>query len=473
MSPTCPTCHSPVQDTDRFCPTCGQNLSGITWKDDDYVPLPGVTGQPDLRVRKRRRSRHRPWYRRPVFVTLALLAAILVIGAAGAAYYLQQQFEQINDLSTPPPVVSGSVFDDEGASDVQVDTSPAQRALELAASGETGDFSLAGEVAGPPAPATPEAAPSGTGATPRGDGTGGLAVTDLTGTPVAEGPASTPSADPTADLQFTLRPVRETQGDSVNMLLMGVDARPGQAIDGDVRPDSLSVLHVDGTTGVCRILSVPRDTRTELPGYGLTKINHALALGGVPYETLVVEQLLGIQIDHFALVDFGGVEGIVDAVGGVTVTNNRAFEASGFTFPEGEIELDGERALAYTRFRYDERGDFGRQERQQQVIRALLAQTSGLDVATSAPTFLKAVEGHFKTDLSVTEMVSMGTSYREDCTASKLETSGIDGEIATFPDPLLKMDLSYVVLDEREIAAKVEWLLGEDVAGASTPVATP
>ncbi len=258
------------------------------------------------------------------------------------------------------------------------------------------------------------------------------------------------------------------------MLLMGVDARPGQAIDGDVRPDSLAVLHVDGDTGVCRILSVPRDTRTELPGYGLTKINHALALGGVPYETLVVEQLLGIEIDHFALVDFGGIEGLVDAVGGVTVSNTTAFEASGFTFPEGEIELDGERALAYTRFRYDEEGDFGRQERQQQVIRALLAETSGLDVATSAPKFLNAVEGHFKTDLSVREMMSMGTTYRDDCTADTLETSKIEGEIATFPDPLLKMDLSYVVLDEREIAAKVEWLLGEDGANAaSTPVATP
>lgn len=472
MSQTCPSCHSPVQDTDRYCPTCGQNLSGITWNDDDYVPLPGVTGQPDLRVRKKRRRR-RPWYRRPVFVTLALLAAVLIIGAAGAAYYLQQQFKQINDLSTPPPVVSGAVFDDAGNSDVQVDTNPAQRALQLAESGQVGDFSLADDTAGPPAPATAEATAAATGATPHGDGTGGLAIADLTGTPSATSAASTPAAEPTVDLQFTLRPVRETQGASVNMLLMGVDARPGQAIDGDVRPDSLAVMHIDGDTGVCRILSVPRDTRTELPGYGLTKINHALALGGVPYEILVVEQLLGIEIDHFALVDFGGVEGIVDAVGGVTVTNTSAFEAGGFTFPEGEIELDGERALAYTRFRYDEQGDFGRQERQQQVIRALLAQTSGLDVATSAPKFLNAVEGHFKTDLSVKQIISMGTKYRDDCTASKLETSRIDGEIATFPDPLLKMDLSYVVLDDQQVAAKVEWLLGEDVNAASTPIATP
>ena len=62
---------------------------------------------------------------------------------------------------------------------------------------------------------------------------------------------------------------------------MGVDAREGEAIDGQVRPDSLMVVHLNPQSSACRILSIPRDTRTELPGYGLTKINHALAVGGI------------------------------------------------------------------------------------------------------------------------------------------------------------------------------------------------
>jgi polyisoprenyl-teichoic acid--peptidoglycan teichoic acid transferase len=475
MSPTCPKCNATVHETDRYCPSCGASLSGVTWSQSDYVPLPGVTGNGDTRSRWKRR---RPWYRRPIFVTLALVMAVLAIGAAAAAYYIQQRFEEINTISTPPPVVSGAVFADEdeaGNPDVQVDTSPAQRALELAESGQIGEIVLfESDAAGANPVGTPATPASPFGATPVGDGTGGFEIVDLTGTPRATAAVATPEPDPTRPASFILRPVRESEGSTLNVLLMGVDAREGQPIDGEVRPDSLSVLHVDGETGACRLLAIPRDTRTELPGYGLTKINHALALGGVPYEMLVVEQLLGIEIDHFGLIDFGGVEGLVNAVGGVTVTNERAFEAGGFTFAEGEIALDGEQALAYSRFRYDERGDFGRQERQQQVIRALLAQTSGLDVATNAPRLLDAVEGHFKSDLSAREMISLATEFRDDCTPGTLETGRMDGAIETHQDPLLNLPLSYVVVDEAEIASRVAWLLGEDGAGAEgTPVATP
>src|SRR5690606_5259958 len=69
------------------------------------------------------------------------------------------------------------------------------------------------------------------------------------------------------------------QKDSYAVLMMGVDARPGEAIDVGVRPDSLFVVYLDGSNGSCRVLSIPRDTRTTLPGYGQSKINHALAVG--------------------------------------------------------------------------------------------------------------------------------------------------------------------------------------------------
>ncbi|MER3438248.1 MAG: hypothetical protein C4346_12050, partial [Chloroflexota bacterium] len=115
--------------------------------------------------------------------------------------------------------------------------------------------------------------------------------------------------------------------EAVTILLMGVDARPGEAIDIGVRPDSLMVLRLNPETGSCRILSIPRDTRTELPGYGLTKVNHALAVGGIPYQKQVVELLLGIPIDHYVLVDFAGFETLVDAVGGITIDVPEGFVA--------------------------------------------------------------------------------------------------------------------------------------------------
>ena len=91
---------------------------------------------------------------------------------------------------------------------------------------------------------------------------------------------------------------------------------PGEAIDGQVRPDSLMVVHLNPTSSACRVLSIPRDTRTELPGYGLTKINHALALGGIDYEVQVVSDLIDLPIDHYVLIDFTGFEDLVDASAG-------------------------------------------------------------------------------------------------------------------------------------------------------------
>ena len=258
---------------------------------------------------------------------------------------------------------------------------------------------------------------------------------------------------------FTLAPVVPSEDGQVNILLMGVDAREGQAIDVGVRPDSLSVLHLDPKTGSCRILAIPRDTRTELPGYGQSKVNHALAVGGVPYEMLVVEQLLGIQIDHYGLVDFAGIEGLVDSVGGVTVNNSQAFNHLGFTFAQGEIKLDGEQALAYARYRYDGRGDFGRIERQQQVILAIVDRASGMDIVQSSPSVLNAMENHFKTDLSPTDLIGMAKQYHSSCTSDTLKVEHLRGDVATYPDPLLDMNLSYVVIWPQEREMKVDWLL--------------
>lgn len=260
-------------------------------------------------------------------------------------------------------------------------------------------------------------------------------------------------------------------GDSVTVLLMGVDARPGEPIDIGVRPDSLQVLHISGDGGTCRTLSIPRDTRTDLPGYGQSKVNHALSVGGIPYQELVVEQLLGIEIDHFGLIDFAGLVGVVDAIGGVTVTNQRAFEYEGMSFPEGQQTLSGDEALIYARFRNDDEGDFGRQRRQQEIIRAVLEQTGGLDAARAIPTVLNDIDGHFKTDLKVTSLVGLANDFRSTCTSASLESAGLEGAVGNDWDELYAQELSFVNVDQGEIDAKVGWLVGETATTQFAPIA--
>ncbi len=274
---------------------------------------------------------------------------------------------------------------------------------------------------------------------------------------------STPDPNSAAGqaLQEPTAEVQASEGGAITMLMMGVDARDGEEIDIGVRPDSLSVLHINPNAETCRVVSIPRDTRTELPGYGQSKINHALSVGGVEYQMLVTQQMLGIELDHFALVDFAGVVGTVDALGGVHVYNQSAFEIDGETFPEGNLHLNGEQALLYSRFRGDAEGDFGRQRRQQEVVRGMLEQANGLDAARAIPSLLDSIDGHFKTDLSITNLIGMAGKYRDYCTADRVESVGLDGAVGNDWDDMMGQELSFVHVSQEEIDAKVRWLRGE------------
>jgi LCP family protein required for cell wall assembly len=372
---------------------------------------------------RRRRRRRTPWYRRPVVIFLLILL-LLVGGSLGAAsMFVGDTLTAVQKISTPPPHVAGGVF---GAQEgVEVDTGPAQAAVasdQRSSGGSSSSGGLWGRVKG---------AAKGVG----GMTSGAAAAVGIT------------------------KPAEPSSG--VNILLMGVDARPGEAIDVGVRPDALMVLHLNPENGSCRVLAIPRDTRTELPGYGLTKINHALAVGGTPYERQVVEQFLGISIQHYGLIDFTGLTDLVDAVGGVTIDNDYAFSAGGVDFPLGPQHLDGKDALTFSRFRHGPDGDFGRVRRQQMVIRALVKQGASLNVVTELNRLLPALQAHTRTDLTVPEMIALAQKYGPTCSSSTLDMKELQGSVASFQDPMLHMELSYVVVDPKEVQSKVAWLLGK------------
>jgi LCP family protein required for cell wall assembly len=130
---------------------------------------------------------------------------------------------------------------------------------------------------------------------------------------------------------------------------------------GEYRADTLMLIRAGG--GSFRKLSIPRDSYAEIPGHETTKINAAFSFGGAALQIKTIEQFLGIQIDHVAIVDFTGFEELIDAVGGVTVTLPHALCADisggaghgqgGITLHlhKGENTLDGQKALAYSRVR--------------------------------------------------------------------------------------------------------------------------
>ncbi|WP_214847255.1 LCP family protein [Exiguobacterium sp. s193] len=159
------------------------------------------------------------------------------------------------------------------------------------------------------------------------------------------------------------------QDKALSFLLLGVDQRGNAA----GRSDTIIVVTVDPASGKSKMLSIPRDLKTEIVGNGSNdKINHAYAFGGPDMAIDTVENLLDIRIDYFAEINLDGFTDLVDAVDGVRVQNDIDFSVYELQFPKGQLDLNGEEALAYARMRYDDpRGDFGRQIRQRQVVQAV------------------------------------------------------------------------------------------------------
>ena len=163
---------------------------------------------------------------------------------------------------------------------------------------------------------------------------------------------------------------------------------------GEYRADTLMLIRAGG--GTFNKLSIPRDTFAEIPGYAPTKINAAYSFGGAALQIKTVEQFLGIQIDHLAIVDFTGFEKLIDAVGGVEVNvpNKLCADISGgagggqggvtLRLHKGWNTLDGEKALAYSRVREPVEcpgpgksaftlgyNDYNREQAQQSVINGI------------------------------------------------------------------------------------------------------
>jgi len=199
--------------------------------------------------------------------------------------------------------------------------------------------------------------------------------------------------------------------DPFSVLLLGVDEREGDS----GRSDTMIVLTVNPEMNSSKMLSIPRDTRTEIIGRGTTdKINHAYAFGREEMSIATVENLLDIPIDYYVKVNMEGFQDIVDAVGGIQVMNNLDFTEEEHHFSKGQIHLNGEQALPYVRMRKeDPNGDFGRQERQRQVIQGIISKGASFSSLTRFNEIFEALGKNVRTNLTFDEMLDIQKNYKK------------------------------------------------------------
>ena len=212
--------------------------------------------------------------------------------------------------------------------------------------------------------------------------------------------------------------------DPFYMLLIGTDGRD----DGEPeRSDTLILARIDPGNRSAALISIPRDTRVYLEGYGYQKINAAYAYGdmerqqgntetsGAKLAIETVSKFAGVDISSFAQIDFSGFKEVVNALGGVEVDVPvdivGDLDAEGPDIYAGNQVLDGDQALVFCRSRAFDIGDYQRQANQRTFLQALAKQVLAADPITIASTVTKVAE-MVTTDMDVNEIISVASSMQ-------------------------------------------------------------
>jgi len=204
-----------------------------------------------------------------------------------------------------------------------------------------------------------------------------------------------------------------SSGDPFSILLMGVDTgAEGRTEQG--RADTMMVMTVNPNINQTSIASIPRDAYVEIPGVGMDKINHSYAFGGTSLAVNTVQNLFNIPIDYYVSVNMEGLQQIVDALGGITITPSMSFTSGGYSFTEGQpTQMDGNMALSYVRMRYeDPEGDYGRQARQRQVVQGIISSIASIDSVFNYQDVLSVLGNNMQTNMAFGDMVDVFTNYR-------------------------------------------------------------
>lgn len=242
------------------------------------------------------------------------------------------------------------------------------------------------------------------------------------------------------------------------VLLLGTDGDVTDARAGARRADSIMVLRTDPKRHRLAYLSIPRDLRVEVPGYGEEKINSAFQLGGAALTLKTVRALTGLRINHVVIVNFAEFRSVIDELGGIDVdvpspivsnrfdcpyTEERCATWEGWRFERGRQHMDGRRALVYSRIRENRLdaadNDLTRGERQQAVIEALTGKLTSFSTFLRLPFVGDDLVKPLTTDLSAGQLLQLGwVRFRADgggtlhCRLGG-EPSTVDGQSVIVP----------------------------------------
>jgi LCP family protein required for cell wall assembly len=199
-----------------------------------------------------------------------------------------------------------------------------------------------------------------------------------------------------------------------NILIIGRDYdynNSDQVIKTHARSDMLMVARVDIANDKISLLSIPRDTRADVPGYGIGKINGAHAHGGPKLTAETIETNFGVQSDKYVALDFQGFEQAIDRLGGVDLVVDKKMDYDDnwghlhIHLKPGPQHLSGAQAMGFVRFRHSD-SDIVRVQRQQALLAAIKDKLKNPATLAMVPDLLDIFDRHLDSDLTDEQKVT-------------------------------------------------------------------
>jgi polyisoprenyl-teichoic acid--peptidoglycan teichoic acid transferase len=263
-----------------------------------------------------------------------------------------------------------------------------------------------------------------------------------------------------------IEPEIEVKNPEFNLLLIGSDQRKGQKIG---HSDSMILVHVDINEKQYHAVSIPRDTRVHLDGYGYTKLTSVQYITqatkgsqkGIESAVTAVSELMGIPINYYIETNYTGFQSLVDAVDGINMnvpfdvklTHPWYSENKDKTITAGNYTFDGKMVTEVVHERYSlKNGEYGRQQLQVEALKGIAKKSLSPANLNKLPALVDSIPDFIvATNMSTSDMLSLGLTGKDFDPNKQLTYHQLQGTGQSLYDDILKANNSQIVLDEKQI----------------------
>lgn len=247
-----------------------------------------------------------------------------------------------------------------------------------------------------------------------------------------------------------------------NILVMGSDQRPRETLG---HSDTMLLMHVDLDKNQINAVSIPRDTRVHLDGYGYTKLTSVQYISeakkgtkqGIEDAVNAISELTGVPINYYVETNFTGFQSMVDALGGIQMDVPMNVKIGSQEINAGTHFLDGKTVLSLVRERHSlANGDYGRQQLQLEALKGIAKEALNPSNLPNLPSLINSLSNYMiASNMTTSDMVSLGLAVKNIDPSKQIQYQQLQGVGQSLYDDILKAKNDQIVIDEQQMKSVI------------------